>query len=86
MLQWLIQQISPIYIGCDKITHGYNIFMILHEFLIIILRGVAKGGPDRAQAHPNVGCALPMKIQNTLIEHSNILLKQSRALIVPCQL
>ena len=52
-------------------------------------RGVAKGGPGKVQAHPNVGCALPMKIfknRNTLIEHSKTLLKQSRALIVPCQL
>ena len=27
-----------------------------------LFRGVAKGGPDRAQAYPNVGCALPIKI------------------------
>ena len=52
-------------------------------------RGVAKGVPGRAQAHPNVGCALTMKIekdQYTLIEQSNNLLKQSMALSVPYQL
>ena len=26
-------------------------------------RGVAKGGPGRAQVHPNVGYTLPMKIE-----------------------
>ena len=26
-------------------------------------RGVAKGGPGRAQAQPKVGCALPIKIE-----------------------
>jgi len=25
-------------------------------------RGVAKGGPGRAQVHPNIGCAQPIKI------------------------
>jgi len=29
---------------------------------MIPLRGVAKGGPGRAQAYPNVVCALPVKI------------------------
>ena len=41
------------------------------------IRGVAEGGPDRAQVHPNVGYALPtLKIEkdrNTLIEQSNTL-------------
>ena len=42
--------------------------------------GVAKGMPGRAQALPNTCCALPpnlQKDQDTLIEQSNILLKQS---------
>ena len=41
--------------------------------------GIAKDGPDRAQALPNACCALPPRLQNrdTLIEQSNILLKQS---------
>ena len=45
---------------------------------VVPIRVVAKGGPGRAQAYPNVGCALPMKIeknQYTLIKQSNILLK-----------
>ena len=42
---------------------------------------IAKGGPGRPQAHPNFCCA-----EFSLIEHSNTLLKQSKALIVPCQL
>ena len=43
--------------------------------------GVAKGTSDRAQALPNACCALPCtqfaKDQDTSIEQSNILLKQS---------
>ena len=42
--------------------------------------GVAKGGPGRAQALPNASCALLPRLQkdqDTLIEQSNILLKQS---------
>ena len=39
---------------------------------------VVKGEPDRAQTNPNVGCALPMKIEKdgyNLIEQSETLLK-----------
>ena len=50
-------------------------------------QGRAEGGFQGFQETPlNF---LPMKIgknRNTLIEHSNNLLKQSRALIVPCHL
>ena len=41
--------------------------------------GVAKGMPGRAQTLPNVCCALPPSLQkdrDTLMEQSNILLKQ----------
>ena len=41
--------------------------------------GVAKGMPGRAQALQNACCALPPSLQkdrDTLIEQSNILLKQ----------
>ena len=70
--------------GLNVLTYFYKEF--LKKFWTSI-RDVAKGGPGRAQAHPNVGCALPMKIlKSTLTELSNTLLKQSRALIVPCQL
>ena len=51
--------------------------------------GVAKGGPGRAQALPNACCALPPRLQkdrDTLIEQSNILLKQLVGQVVPCQL
>ena len=36
--------------------------LALPQHACVVTRGVAKGGPDRAQAHPSVGCALPMKI------------------------
>ena len=47
--------------------------------------GVAKGGPGWAHAHPNVCCEIE-KDQDTLIEQSNILIKQSIRQVVPCQL
>jgi len=56
--------------------------------------GIAKGGPGRAQAHPNVCCALPLEIyiytlKETVIysnKQSNTLLKQSANQIVLSQI
>ena len=47
---------------------------------LVLNSGVAKGTPSRAQAIPNSCCVLPPGLQinqNTLIESSGILLKQS---------
>ena len=72
------------YIGVNNNTLSVG---ARHICIVHTIRGVAEGGPDRAQAHPNVACALPTKIEkdrNTLIEHSNTLLMQSLTLVVPC--
>ena len=42
--------------------NGAAMYLEDHSYAIFESRGVSKGGPGRAQAHPNVGCALPMKI------------------------
>ena len=47
--------------------------------------GVAKGRPGQARAHPNVCCEVE-KYRDTLIEQSNILIKQSVGQVVHCQL
>ena len=39
---------------------------------IVQNRDVAKGGPGRAQAHPNAGCALPMKIERLIYSNRTV--------------
>ena len=72
----------------DRTEQGTHTFYRIIRMSLI--SGVAKGGPGGAQALPNLNacCALPPKLQNrdTLIEQSNILLKQSAGQVVPCQL
>ena len=55
----------------------------------ITISGVAKGEPGRAQALPNTYCTVPsglQEVEDTLIEQSDNLLKQSVGQVVPCQL
>ena len=52
---------------------------------LLLNSGVAKGGPGWARAHSN-GCCEVEKDRDTLIEQSNILIKQSVGQVVPCQL
>ena len=42
-------------------------FVVLDILWLLWDRGVSKGGPGRAQAHSNVGCALPMKFEKIKI-------------------
>ena len=48
----------------------------------------SQGRAGRAQALLNICCALPWRLKNqdTLIEQSNILIKQSVCQVVPCPL
>ena len=54
--------------------------LVVMKQTIQIVSGVALGGPGKTQALPNACCVLTPTLQkdrDTLIEQSNILLKQS---------
>ena len=48
----------------EKINHESNDTNIGEDInKVVVTRGVAKGGPGRAQAQPKVDCVLPIKIE-----------------------
>ena len=50
----------------------YIVQVLIHNSMESI-RGVAKGGPDRATAHPNVGCARPTKIKRLRYSYRTVI-------------